>query len=122
MFRVAKLFKETDAELDVQIEISCLRSRLGKDYLHELEEQRRIVIEASHQLMLDSIEIISGDLVQLHAQTADLGSELVLCVLFCSEQSCLIQFDLSLFVRQNEECHVVWARPAFILKRHHEVD
>ena len=122
VLRVIKLFEEADAEFDVQIKIGCLRCRLGEYYLHELEQQRWIVVEASHQLMLDSVEVVFRNLIQLHAQTADLCRELVLCVFFCAKQGRLIQFDLSLFVGQNKERHVVWARPAFLLKRHHEID
>ena len=72
--------------------------------------------------MLDSIEVVFRNLIQLHAQSANLCRELVLCVFFCSKQGRLIQFDLSLFVGKNKECHVVWARPAFLFKRHHEID
>ena len=101
VLRVIKLLKEADAQFDVQIKIGCLSCRLGEYYLHELEKQRGIVVEAGHQLMLDSVEVIFRNLIQLHAQTADLCRELVLRVFFCAKQGRLIQFDLSLFVGQN---------------------
>ena len=85
VFRVIKLLEESDAQFDVQIKIGCLRCRFGENYLHELEQQRRIVVEGSHQLMLDSVKVFFRNLIQLHAQTANLCSKLVLRVFFCAK-------------------------------------
>lgn len=69
--------------------------------------------------MLDFIEVIFWDLIQKYSQSSHLCSELIVRVFFGPKQSLLIQFNLPLFMRQDKEGHIVWARPALLLKRHH---
>ena len=67
VLRVVKLLEEADAQLDVQVQVGCLRRRLTEDNLHQLEQQRWVIVKPSHQLVLDFVEVVLCDLVKLHS-------------------------------------------------------
>ena len=121
---VVKLLEEAHAQLDVRFEVLSLSGALHENDLHQLLQQGRVVVEAGHQLVLDFFEVFLRDLVEEHAQFANLGGEFVVRVLLGSvqTQTRLVQFHLSLLVRQHQQGHVVRSCFARRPQRHHELN
>ena len=100
--RIVELFKETYAQLDVQVKELSLSCALHEDNLHQLLKQRRVVVKVIHELLLDSFKIILRNFVEQDAKFADLGSELVMRFFLSSEQRSGIHLELAFLVRKHE--------------------
>ena len=85
MLLVVKLLEKADTKLDVEIKESRLSCAFHEDDLHQLLQQRGVVIKVIHELMLDFVEVFLRDLVQENTKLADLGGELVVRFFLSSE-------------------------------------
>jgi hypothetical protein len=121
---VVKLLEEAHAQPDVRFQVLSLSGTLHENDLHQLLQKGRVVVEAGHQLVLDFIEVFLRDLVEKHAQLAYLGGEFVVRVLLRSVQiqTRLVQFNLSLLVRQHQQGHVVRSCFARRPQRQHKLN